>query len=180
MSENVRTAIWDGMVTNDGLARYYGKLAGSLSRREKWAAVATTAFGVVSAYSVANAWVFPSILFSTATVVASVVPLVFRYGGAISSAAYCQTRLSSLGTEWKGLWLEVDDLDPVEARRRWRRLQIRQNEITAFQSAKPIATRLSRSTQQETDDYWEKEKARLTSQTATATSLPPAGQGQPA
>ena len=31
----VRTAIWDGMVTNDGLVRYYGKLAGSLSRREK-------------------------------------------------------------------------------------------------------------------------------------------------
>ena len=162
------TAIWDCMVETDRTARYYGHLAGRLARREKWAAIATTVFSVVSAYSVANTgasdgggWWFGAILFSTATVAASVVPLVFRYGGMISAASYCQVRLDLLATKCKELWLVRDHIDPDQALQRWHALEREQSEITAFQSAKPLNRRLAKATQRESDDYWKAEAERL-------------------
>ena len=166
MDRKLKTAIWDQMVETDRMARYYGYLAGKLSRREKWSSVVTTVLGVMSAYSIANSvtgdgWIWAAIAFSTLTVAASVVPLVFRYGGAISSAAYCQTRLDSLSTKCKGLWLVRDTLDTDEAMRTWRSLAREQSEITAFQSAKPLDRKLSESAKKETNAYWKSEAKRL-------------------
>ena len=122
---------------------------------------------VMSAYSVANSvvsaggWVWAAIAFSTATVAASVVPLVYRYGDAISSAAHCQTRLDSLSTKCKELWLLRDAIDEEEAISRWRALEGEQTEITAFQSARPLDHKLAVSTRKETDAYWKQEADRL-------------------
>ncbi len=37
MDTKLRTAVWDQMAETDRVARYYGRLAGKLARREKWA-----------------------------------------------------------------------------------------------------------------------------------------------
>ena len=167
MEAKLKTAIWDRMVETDRLARYYGRLAGKLARRERMASIATTTLSVVSAYSVANGigggggWVWAAIGFSTATVAASVVPLVFRYGGMISSAAYCQVRLELMSTKCKELWLVRDSIDTDQALNRWRALEQEQSEITAFQSAKPLDRKLVRATRKENDEYWEDEAKRL-------------------
>ena len=167
MDARLRTAVWDLMIETDRMARYHGYLAGKLSKREKIASIITTSLGVVSAYSVANSivdadrWAWAAIAFSTATVAASVVPLVYRYGDAISAAAYCQTRLDSLSTKCKELWLLRDAIDEDEAISRWRALEGEQTEITAFQSARPLDHKLAVSTREETDAYWKQEADRL-------------------
>ena len=168
MDPKLRTAIWDRMVETDRLARYYGRLAGKLALKERVASIVTTTFSVVSAYSVAQGiggegggWMWAAIGFSTATVAASVVPLVFRYGGLISSAAYCQVRLDLLSTKCKELWLERDSIETDQALIRWRALEQEQSEITAFQSAKPFDQKLVRATRKENDEYWKNEAKRL-------------------
>lgn len=168
MDAKIKTAIWDQMVETDRAARYYGYLAGKLARREKWASIATTTLAVVSAYSVANSlvadgngWLWIAIGFSTVTVAASVFPLVFRYGGTISSAAYSQTRLAALSAKCRELWLVRDIIDTDQALSRWRALEKEQSEITAFQSAKPLDRKLARATEKETNAYWKKEAKRL-------------------
>ena len=169
MDMKLKTATWDQMVETDRMACYYGYLAGKLSKREKVASVVTTALGVVSAYSVANSvtgdswtwWAGVAIAFSTLTVAASVIPLVFRYSDAISSAAYCQTRLDALSVRCKDLWLVRDTIDADEAMRRWQALAREQSAITAFQSAKPLDRKLSKSTTKETNEYWQGEADRL-------------------
>ena len=167
MDTKLKTAIWDRMVETDRVARYYGRLAGKLARREKWASIATTTLSVVSAYSVANAmasnggWLWAAIGFSTLTVAASVFPLVFRYGGMVSSASYCQVRLGLLSTKCKELWLVRDSIDSDQALRRWRALEMEQSEITAFQSAKPLDRKLARATERESTEYWKNEAERL-------------------
>lgn len=166
MDAKLRTAIWDGMVETDRMARYYGYLAGKLARREKWASVATTTFGVISAYSIANSssgsgWMWSATIFATLTVAASVVPLVFRYGGIIASAAHCQSRLDLLSQRWNTLWLSRDFVDTEEALRQWQEITKEQTEITSFQSATPIDRKLSEATRKEAHGYWKNEADRL-------------------
>ena len=163
----LKTAVWDQMVDTDRLARYYGRLAGKLARREKWAAIATTTFSVVSAYSVANStagdegWLWAAIGFSTLTVAASVFPLVFRYGGVISSASYCQVRLGLLSSKCKELWLRRDSIDSDQALDMWHALERERSEITAFQSAKPLDQKLAKATEKESNAFWDAEAKRL-------------------
>lgn len=168
MDRKLKTAIWDQMVETDRTARYYGRLASKLARQEKWASIATTVLSVVSAYSVANSiadpemgWTWAAIAFSTATVAASVLPLVFRYGGTISSASYCQVRLDLLSARCKELWLVRDSIDSDEALTKWLDIEREQSEITAFQSAKPLDRKLAKAIQKEADAYWKSEADRL-------------------
>ena len=167
MDRKLKTALWDQMVETDRMARYYGRLAGKLASREKWGSIATTTLSVVSAYSIANSivgnggWLWMAIAFSTLTVAASVFPLVFRYGGMISSASFCQVRLGLLSTKCKELWLLRNSIDSDQALDRWRALERERSEITAFQSAKPLDRKLARATEKESNAYWKGEAKRL-------------------
>lgn len=167
MDTKLKTALWDQMVETERMARYYGRLAGKLASREKWASIATTTLSIVSAYSVANStagsggWLWMAIAFSTVTVAASVFPLVFRYGGIVSSASYCQVRLGLLSTKCKELWLLRNTIDPDEALDKWRDLENERSEITAFQSSKPLDRKLARATERESNVYWKNEAERL-------------------
>ena len=167
MDTKLRTAVWDQMAETDRVARYYGRLAGKLARREKWASIVTTTLSVVSAYSVANSiagdegWLWAAIGFSTLTVAASVFPLAFRYGGTISSASYCQVRLGLLSSKCKELWLGRDSIASEQALDMWRAHERERSEITAFQSARPLDRKLARATEQESHAFWDAEARRL-------------------
>ncbi len=159
MNGELRTDVWNDMIHTDGLVRYYGELAGKLAWREKAMAVATAVFAmaglVVSLLGVERGWVSLAVGLA---VVSSILPLIYRLGGAVTSATYCQKRLGDLMVEWRALWRQVDSLPADEVHKEWRRLDRRANEITSLMSSRKMDEKLRDSTEEKTDAYWEIQK----------------------
>lgn len=159
MYSELRTDVWNDMIHTDSLVRYYGELAGKLAWREKAMTVATSLFAtvglVVSLLGVGASWTSVAIGIAVAT---SVLPLVYRVSGVVTSATYCEKRLGDLMVEWRQLWQQVDHLPPDEVRKQWKRLSRRMNEITSLMSSGRMNEKLRDSTERQADEYWEAQK----------------------
>ena len=167
MTDDLRTSIWEGMVHTDRLRRYYGRLAGRLSRLDRWVAVATSGLALST---VALAFQEHGLVLTSAVLTAIVgsLPLVFRLGDQVTDAAYCAKRLADLAIKWQELWQKLDRMDEEELSSRWKQLDTELNDITALKERVPEHRRLRKKTQKEAYAYWTQKATQATKQTAIA------------
>ncbi len=171
MNTEVRTSVWEGRVEADRLHRYYGKLAGKLTRRDRLMSVVICLLALLTAglASIGHGWTLPAAFL---TAVAGTLPLVYRLGEPITDAAYCAKRLRDISIGWQELWHEVYGLQPDEVVddrvvARWRELAAEMNEVTVLKERVPEDKKLLGATQKEAHAYW-KEKSAQAAGTAVA------------
>ena len=155
MIGDLRTDVWNDMVDTDRLGRYYGELAGKLASRDRLLAVTTTVLAMVSVAVASSGEVVWTVVATSLTVAASVVPLAYRIGGVVTSLMHCQKRFEDLAVEWRELWQEFNDMPPATARMKWQELAKKKNEITALMSSGRMDEKLRDSTEEQAYEYWE-------------------------
>ena len=164
MNETIRTEVWDQMTDADRLARYYGAVADKMGRRERLAAVVTTAFAVGSTLGFGlklASWITGVLILGT--LVASLWPLVYRSAGSLTSVVLCHKRVCRLQAQLKALWLDVesDAIDDRDARARLRDLSSQISEVSGVTTgAVRYYEKIRSRTETETDAYWTKWKER--------------------
>lgn len=157
--KQLRRDVWNSMVDSDRLCRYYGRLAGKLGKREKWAARVAFALALLTLVlttvpTLPNAWILVGSAVLTAA--AAFIPVVDRAGGRLAMASYREKALGDIHREFVVLWqnLENPDTEPDVIQETWNDLDAQINVLTAIESAEPEDLKLSKATEDETYDYW--------------------------
>ena len=163
-SEAVRRETWDQMLEADRLSRYYSEVANRMGKRERAAAVVTTAFAVAGTLGFGldmPGWVTGPLIF--ATLVAILWPLVYRSGGNITDVILTHKRICSLHVQLKGLWIEIESgaVEERNARLRLRELSSDLSEVSGVTTgAVKYYADIRKTAEKETDAYWSELKDR--------------------
>ena len=129
--EHVRRAAWIGLLDSERLTRYYAALAVRLERRRlRW-----TAFVVIGSTAAVASLMAESpdtflTLLLVAIVAANIWTSCFDHSRHSVIASVASDNCAKLKTEWKNLWLKIDDVDEDEALRTIADLEERLTEAT--------------------------------------------------
>lgn len=130
-----RDQVWESMVFADFRVRYFGELATQYRRRQRrlnitLAILSSSAF-VVLALRLGVELELPWLAEAAALLVAVLGWLLAlgRYSERSSLAASLVRRWSDLHTQYRALWLSLEEMEDREIRSRWQELEESQGEI---------------------------------------------------
>ena len=149
--------VWDGMVGNDRMSRYYGYLVVRHKRSNRilrWLAAVLSSGSVV-------AFLFREdlgFLVSVAFIVAAGLNIWLAESKTTDSLAYCldiHRQLSRLSVEWKDLWADVYQERDSVIRERWKDLAKQTaTVISEAPSRASLIEKLATQSEEESYQYW--------------------------
>lgn len=150
--------VWNSMVGNDRMSRYYGYLAVHHRRSNRiwrWIA-ALLSSGAVIAFFFSEDLDF---LVPLAFVVAAGLNIWLAESKTTDSLAYCldiHRQLSRLSVEWKNLWADVYQERDAVIRERWKDLEKQTSTVISEAPAKAsLDEKLAIRSEEESYKYWE-------------------------
>ena len=155
----IRSRIWAGLLSTDGLARYYSCLAERYSTRNRWALVTIAIVSAAAVVVAVAGWClwFGVGLSSIAATLALAVSYA-DYSRRAGTAAFIGGACIEYTSEWEHLWHFADQSEESVVIRRIRELDQQVNRTTtiALQQHGFWDKKLQERCESEANEYWEK------------------------
>ena len=163
MWDDLRELVWGGLVESDTQSRYYGYLAGKITRANQIASGLGCFFAVASA-TVVFLEGYPELAIALVLITGAISAISAVQGAQaqVAMAVYCQKRFDDLHLEWKALWHEfawremtMSEAYPSEAVvARWVELSRQGNDVTALSPVNTVNKKLHKRSQDESHNYF--------------------------